>query len=440
MTFPENFLWGAASAAAQIEGAWMEDGRTPSIWDVADPKRFRDGASPHVACDHYHRYKEDVALMKALGIKSYRFSISWSRVIPEKGKVNSKGIAFYRDLIRELCSAGIEPLVTLYHWDMPLWVYEDGGWEKENIIGHYCDYVRVVMEELSGDVTYWMTFNEPQVFIMMGYVAGTYAPFKHKVFTFKKLVRNMLVAHGEGVQVIRKYAKCPPKIGIAMAAASYIPDDDSPEALEKARYYSFEHMIGAGSNSQWMDPVVLGRGAGMMRNYLKQKDLEIISQPIDFIGVNVYQPSNPMMPGYRENPNARKTAMGWLIDGRCLYWTIRYYYERYRLPILVTENGMANNDAVAEDGKVHDAIREEFLHDYLGNVKRAVTEGIPVLGYQHWSVMDNLEWCEGFGPRFGLIHVDYKTQKRTIKDSGYAYAEIIRTNGDNLYTKTEAAI
>lgn len=430
--FPENFLWGAAAASAQIEGGWKEDGRTPSIWDMAPKGKIKNGDTCHTACDHYHRYKEDVALMKEMGLKSYRFSVSWSRVIPEKGKVNPEGLQFYVNLVRELKAANIEPLCTLYHWDMPMWVYEEGGWEKDAIIKNYCDFVKVMVEALSEDVTYWMTFNEPQCFIMMGYIMGTAAPFKRKFLTFRGIVRRMLLAHGEGVKVIRKYAKTPPKIGIAMAATTYIPDGDTPEDLEKARYYSFEHAVGSGSNSLWMDPIALGKAAGLVKNKLSKQDLQVISQPIDFIGLNVYQPSNHMLPGNKVPEDAKKTALGWLVDGRCLYWTIRHYYERYHLPVMVTENGMADRVAPSPDGAVHDADRCDFLREFLGNVKQAVTEGIPVLGYQHWSVMDNFEWCEGYEPRFGLIHVDYKTQKRTIKESGHAYAQIIRENGENL--------
>ena len=430
--FPENFLWGAAAASAQIEGGWQEDGRTPSIWDMAPKGKIKNGDTCHTACDHYHRYKEDVALMKEMGLKSYRFSVSWSRVIPEKGKVNPEGLQFYVDLVKELKAANIEPLCTLYHWDMPMWVYEEGGWEKDAIIKNYCDFVKVMVEALSDDVTYWMTFNEPQCFIMMGYIMGTHAPFKRKFLTFRGIVRRMLLAHGEGVKVIRKYAKTTPKIGIAMAATTYIPDGDTPEDLEKARYYSFEHAVGSGSNSLWMDPIALGKAAGLVKNKLSKQDLQIISQPIDFIGLNVYQPSNHMLPGNKVPEDAKKTALGWLVDGRCLYWTIRHYYERYHLPVMVTENGMADHVAPSPDGAVHDADRCDFLREFLGNVKQAVAEGIPVLGYQHWSVMDNFEWCEGYEPRFGLIHVDYATQKRTIKESGYAYARIIRENGENL--------
>ena len=432
MAFSKDFLWGAASAAAQVEGAWNEDGKAPSIWDV-DGSKIKNGDTTHVACDHYHRYKEDVALMKELGVKSYRFSVSWPRIMPEDGKVNPKGIAFYKNLVAELKNAGIEPLVTLYHWDMPVWMDKLGGWKSPQIIEKYLEYVKVVVDALSGDVQYWMTFNEPQVFIMMAYVMGSFAPFKHDVFTFRNHLRHMLLAHGKAVKLIRQIAKTKPIIGIAMAATTYIPDEETEAGLAFARKRSFDSSVGQGSNSQYMDPIALGKPTSMMKRKLSREDLEIISQPIDFIGVNVYQPSNPMLnkKGY-DMESLPKTMMGWVIDGRCLYWTIRHYYERYHLPIMVTENGMANPDTVSSDGCVHDSARTEFLDSFLKGVKRAVDEGIPVLGYQHWSIMDNFEWCEGYGPRFGLIHVDYKTQKRTIKDSGRHYAEIIRTNGENL--------
>lgn len=279
----------------QVEGAWDEDGKAPSIWDTAPEKRIKNGDSCHTAYDHYHRYKEDVALMKKIGLKSYRFSISWPRIMPEKGKVNPEGIAFYKNLIAEL-----------------------------------------------------------------------------------------------------------------------------PEGLEEARRNSFETQVGEGSNSLYMDPIALGKASSMMKKVLSADDLQIISQPIDFVGLNVYQPSNGMIDKKRKSESdtdVPKTMMGWVIDGRCLYWTIRQYYERYHLPIMVTENGMANPDEVGSDGCVHDALRCDFLDSFISELKRAVDEGIPVLGYQHWSIMDNFEWCEGYEPRFGLIHIDYLTQKRTIKDS-----------------------
>ena len=432
MPFSEKFLWGAASASAQVEGAWDEDGKCPSIWDVAG-KHVKNEQTCHMACDHYHRYKEDVALMKELGLKSYRFSIAWPRIMPEKGKVNPKGIEFYRNLIAELKKANIEPLVTLYHWDMPLWVHEEGGWKSPKIIDYYLDYVKVVVEALSDEVQYWMTFNEPQCFIMLSYVMGAHAPFKHDIFTFKNHLRHMLLAHGRAVKLIRQTAKRKPIIGIAMASTTYIPDSEDEAGLKDAAYKSFESTVGEGSNGLYCDPIALGKASKQLRHKLSAEDLRIISEPVDFLGVNVYQPSNGSInkKGYNTD-ELPKTMMGWVIDGRCMYWTIRQYYERYHLPILVTENGMANPDTVGSDGKVHDEIRIRFLNDFLSGLKRAVDEGIPVLGYQHWSIMDNFEWAEGYDPRFGLIHVDYETQKRTIKDSGYHYAEIIRTNGANL--------
>ena len=433
MPFSKDFLWGAASAAVQVEGAWNEDGKCPSIWDVAG-KRIKNGQDCHTACDHYHRYKEDVALMKELGLKSYRFSISWPRVMPAKGQVNPKGIAFYKNLIVELKAAGIEPLVTLYHWDLPQWVQEEGGWKSKKVIGYFKEYVKVVVEALSDDVTYWMTINEPQMFCFMGNILGTTAPFKRGFLSMMKIMRIALLAHGEAVKVIRETAKRPVKVGFASASAAYVPEDERPESIEKARSNSFDSKQGMFSNGFWCDPILLGRAPKMMARSLSKADMEIIHQPLDFIGINIYQPMNKDFKGGidSEMQNSPRTMMGWIVDGRCLYWAVRFFEERYHVPIMVTENGMANPDEVTSDGKVHDAARIHFIDDYLKNLKRAVDEGAHVIGYQHWSIMDNFEWCEGYGPRFGLIHIDYDSQKRTIKDSAYHYAEIIRSNGENI--------
>jgi len=432
MSFPKNFLWGAATAATQIEGAWDEDGKCPSIWDVAGD-HISNGQDCHTACDHYHRYKEDVALMKELGLKSYRFSVSWCRIMPQKDVVNPKGIAFYQDLVAELRKAEIEPLLTLYHWDLPVWAEEEGGWKNPRIIEYYLEYVKVVVDALSDQVQYWMTCNEPSVFIMLAYVLGSFAPFKQDMDSYPVYLRHMLLAHGKAVRLIRSIAKTKPAIGLAMAATTYIPDAEDEEGLRIAAEKSFLSQVGEGSNALYMDPIALGKASPLLQNVLSEEDLSIISTPIDFVGVNVYQPSNPLISPELYHPDHYpKTMQDWVIDGRCLYWTIRQYWERYHLPIMVTENGMANPDLVSEDGCVHDDIRKTFLHDFLSGVKRAAEEGIPVLGYQHWSLMDNFEWVSGYGPRFGLIHVDYDTQKRTIKDSGYYYLEIIRTNGETL--------
>lgn len=433
MPFSEGFLWGAASAAAQVEGAWDEDGKCPSIWDNAG-SRIKNGETCHTACDHYHRYEEDVELMSRIGLKSYRFSVSMCRVMPEEGKINPDGLRFYINLVRKLKEAGIEPLCTLYHWDLPQWAQDKGGWKNPKIIDWYLQYAEAVLDAISDQVRYWITFNEPQMFIMMGYVTGTSAPFKHEVFSFrKKHMRNFLLAHGKCVKLIRERAKTEPMIGIAMAASAYIPDSEDENGLANAARNTFDSRVGEGSNSLYMDPIGLGKTSPMMKRALSEEDLRIISEPIDFVGLNVYQPSNPMINGKAyEAEGHPKTYMGWYVDGRCLYWTVRFYWERYRLPIMITENGMASEDRVNENGKCRDENRVSFIDEFLSNLKRAADEGIPVLGYQHWSIMDNFEWCGGYGPRFGLIHVDYTTMKRTLKDSALHYADIIKTNGGKL--------
>ena len=433
--FPMDFLWGAASASAQIEGGWDCDGRTPSIWDVAPAKKIKNGENCRTACDHYHRMKEDVALMKEMGLKSYRFSISWSRVIPAEGKVNPKGLQFYSDLVDELLKNGIEPMVTIYHWDLPVWVQEKGGWMSESIIPLFAEYTRVVVEALSDRVKWWIPMNEPQCFIMNGHIVGAHAPFKSNVFAMSRLSRICMLAHAESVKTVRKYAKQPVKVGIAMAAGAFVPRDESEAAIQEARHKSFYQGIGTMGNRWWGDPMLLGKPVtayGIYRS--RQKDMPKIQCDLDFLGVNVYQ---PFMEGSWGNKPAsgdpeRLTCMGWHIDGRCLYWTIRFMHERYNLPIMVTENGMADTDVVGTDGAVHDEKRIRFIREYLAGVKRAVEEDIPVLGYQYWSIFDNFEWAEGYEPRFGIVHVDYETQKRTRKDSSFDYQKIIESNGGIL--------
>ena len=434
MSFSKDFLWGAATAAPQIEGAYREDGRCLSIWDVAPADKIKNGDTCHLACDHYHRYKEDVALMREMGLKSYRFSVSWCRVMPAEGRINPKGLQFYSDLVDELLKNGIEPLVTLYHWDLPLWVQEKGGWFSSKIVPLFAEYTKAVVEALSDRVTYWITINEPQCFIMNGHMVGAHAPFTHRYLALSRLTRNCLLANKAAYEVIRKRAKRPAKIGIAMAAAAFVPASESAEDVEEARRLTFEGKAGTMSNRWWGDPVFSGKPVSAYGVYrVPAKLAEKVQCDYDFVGVNVYSPMQKDWKNHSaEWPEEKKTSMGWLIDGRCLYWTIRFFHERYGLPVMVTENGMADSDKVSEDGKVHDPKRISFLDEYLSGVRRAVDENIPVIGYQYWSLMDNFEWAEGYGPRFGLIHIDYETQKRTLKDSAYEYSRIIEINGDAL--------
>ncbi len=430
--FPENFLWGAASASAQIEGAWNEDGRTPSIWDAAPKKKIKHGEDCHTACDHYHRFRDDVALMKELGMKSYRFSISWSRVIPEEGKVSETGLGFYSDLVDELLAAGIEPLVTIFHWDMPLWVYRKGGWLSEAIVPLFQDYTRVLVDALSDRVRWWMTVNEPGCFIMNGYMQGVHAPFKRNYLALSKLTRNCMLAHAAAVKTIRQYAKLKPMVGAAFSSGAYVPKSEETEDIEIARKKSVEIGNGLMSNRWWMDPMILGKPVRAYGIYSsKEKDMPEINQPLDFMGLNIYSSMNYGDWGDVEKAPAgiARNALGWAIDERVMYWNVRFIHECYGLPIMITENGLAAHDTVSLDGKVHDPKRTDFLYRYLGQLKRAIGEGIPVQGYQHWSIMDNFEWAEGYDPRFGLIYVDFATQKRIIKDSAWEYRQIIETNG-----------
>ena len=427
--FPADFLWGTATAAAQVEGGWNEGGRTPSIWDVASKDKIRDKSDNHVADDHFHRYKEDVRLMKAIGVNSYRFSISWSRVVPEEGKISKEGLQFYSDLVDELLQAGIEPLVTLYHWDLPVWLYKKGGWLYEGAPELFRSYTEAVVEKLSDRVQYWMPLNEPQIFIMLGYVLGTHAPFKKQPFRVPELTKQVLLAFHASAEAIRAKAKKAPKVGIAMATGCYIPKDESEEALNEAYEKSFNYMNGRVMNAWWADPLILGkkvRQFGVFR--LKDEDIARIQTKLDFLGLNVYQPYPDKGWANKEVknlPEDRKTMLGWPIDGRCLYYSLKFFWKRYGLPLMVTENGMADEMTPSRDAKVHDEKRIKFMDEYLGGMKKAMDEGVPVLGYQYWSLLDNFEWAEGYVPRFGLIYVDYKTLTRTLKDSAYYYKGII---------------
>ena len=449
MSFPKDFLWGAASAAPQIEGAWNEDGRGESIWDtlVHQGNYVAHGETADVACDHYHRWREDVAIMKELGLKSYRFSISWSRVLPDgTGRVNEKGLDFYRQLCDALIEAGIKPLGTLYHWDLPTALYEKGGWENPDSPAWFEEYAQVVSRALGDKVYGWMTFNEPQMFVGLGYLVGIHAPFQPGTSDerINTITRHVLLAHGKAVSVLR--ANCPKAlVGLAPTGDCFLPENESAEAVETARAKSFAMREGYPiSNAWWADPIFLGKYPEGAKEYLgdalypmSQEEWTCVSQPLDFYGFNCYQGTTTSpAPGsgydeyaYQGSPH---TAFDWNVTDSALYWSAKFLYERYGKPVIITENGCACNDWVSMDGRVHDPNRIDFLHRYLLGVKRAIDEGVPVLGYHCWSLMDNFEWASGYDIRFGLVYVDYRTQKRTLKDSAYWYKELIAANGENL--------
>ena len=437
MGFSKDFLWGAATAAHQIEGAYLEDGKSLNIWDALIDGRVYEGDDGKVACDHYHRLCEDVAIMKELGLKSYRFSISWARIFPDgSGKVNEAGLDFYRRLALELTRAGIIPMVTLYHWDLPMWLHEMGGWENPEIIDKFVEYASVMTEALSDKVEYWLTFNEPQNFIGAGYGTGAHAPFLRLPDERVGVVaRNVMVAHGRAVKEMRRVAKRPLKIGAAPVCDVITPRDEGPEEIERAREATFNSNVPY-YMSWWCDPVMLGKRA-QNSHYLSDEDLAEICQPLDFFAFNIYLAFGYGAPcstskNERAYTGIPRTTMDWVITPECLYWSVRFLHERYKLPILITENGMANTDFPMLDGKVHDPQRIDFIHRYLLYLKRAVDEGYPVIGYQYWSLLDNFEWTLGYSRRFGLIYVDYQTGERIPKDSAYYYSEVIRTNGENL--------
>jgi beta-glucosidase len=446
--FCKDFLWGAASAAHQIEGAYLEDGKGMGIWDTFEQEtgyiiRNENG---NVACDHYHRYREDVAIMKELGLKSYRFSVSWPRVMPEGyGTVNEKGLQFYIDLVNELTEAGIEPMVTLFHWNLPTAIYELGGWENPQVVDWFEQYTDVVTTALGKKVKYWMTFNEPQLFIGAGLNAGVFAPFEKKsTEALMRISKNVYLAHGKAVRIIRK--NCQNSIvGMAPTGEIVIPRDMNAESIERARKLSFSMKKESFTSSitWWSDPVFFGKIPedaqaifGECLPVLTEEEWEIVTEPLDFYGFNIYQGLEDLDSteeyGPYAYPGSPKTSMDWNVTPEVLYWSCRFLYERYGKPIMITENGMSSFDWVSLDGKVHDPNRIDFLHRYLRSIKDAVSEGIPVLGYQYWSIMDNFEWINGYDKRFGLVYVDYRTQKRTIKDSACWYRDVIATNGEIL--------
>lgn len=452
MSFPKDFIWGAAAASYQIEGAAFEDGRGLSVWDTFSHTegKTKNGDTGDVACDHYHRFREDVALMKELGLKAYRFSISWPRILPEgTGKINEAGLKFYSDLVDELLKADIEPFVTLFHWDLPQALYNRGGWRNREIADWFAEYTRVVVDALSDRVRYWMTLNEPLCHILLGHYVGNHAPGeKNSTRETFRLMHNMNLAHGKAVQVIRSFSKKPSIIGFVPNPSTGIPLTDKKEDLEAARAYTLSGFArDIFSNGWWLDPILIGQypedgikamGKDFPSDMIKEGDMELMSQKLDFLGLNLYFGTRvrhdeslgfvacPDETGYAQN------ALKWRVSPEILYYMPKFLYEKYKLPIIIAENGLTLPDWESLDGKVHDPNRIDFMHRYLRELKKAYAEGVDIRGYFAWSILDNFEWSEGYNERFGLIYVDYETQKRIPKDSYYWYRDVIRNNGENL--------
>jgi beta-glucosidase len=452
MPFPKDFTWGAAAASYQIEGAANEDGKGPSVWDMfcKKPGAIFQNNTGDIACDHYHRYREDVGLMKQIGLHAYRLSISWPRVLPNGvGAKNEAGLAFYDRLIDALLEAGIEPYVTLFHWDYPLALYYRGGWLNRESSDWFAEYTALVVDRLSDRVKSWITFNEPAVFIGLGHQAGYHAPGdKLRLGELTRAAHNVLISHGKSAQVIRARTKQPCRVGYAPNASVRIPHTDTEADIAAAKHAMFSAFDrGIWLNGLWVDPVFLGKyPAALLELYgdegpeIHAGDLETIHQPLDFFGTNIYncdrvqakasgEPGSEVVP---YPPGHPITGVNWPLTPDALYWGARLFFERYQKPIYITENGLSMRDWVSLDGKVHDPGRIDFLTRYLAALRRAGDHGANIAGYFQWSILDNFEWAEGYRERFGLIHVDYQTQQRTLKDSAYFFGEVIRANGANL--------
>lgn len=450
MSFPPNFIWGAAAASYQIEGGAYEDGKGLSVWDMLckSPGKIWEGNTGDVACDHYHRYAEDAQLMREVGLPAYRLSISWPRVLPNgTGAVNEKGLAFYDRLIDALLKNNIQPWVTLFQWDYPYALYCRGGWLNRDSADWFAAYTQIVIDKLSDRVSHWITQNEPQCYIGFGHQTGEHAPgLKLGFAEVLRAAHHSLLAHGKAVQVIRARAQLKPTIGAAPVGIAKIPASNQAEDINAARAATFA-ISGKNcwSNTWFADPMILGKypedGLKLFSKdmpNIHHGDMETICQPLDFYGVNIYfdeivraRPTGGHDIVKKVNGPAL-TTMPWEVTPEALYWGPKFLFERYQLPIVVTENGMANCDWIHLDGRVHDPQRIDFLTRYLRAYHRAIADGVAAQGYFVWSVLDNFEWAFGYKNRFGLIYVDYVTQKRVLKDSAYWYKDVIQKNGANI--------
>ena len=442
--FPARFLWGAATSAYQIEGSPLADGAGPSIWHdfTHTPGQTVAGDTGDIACDHYRRYPEDVALMRTLGLQAYRFSVSWSRVLPDGiGDVNRKGLDFYSRLVDGLLAAGIQPLVTLYHWDLPSALDHRGGWLNPESARWFGDYAELMFRALDDRVSLWITLNEPWVVCDAGYLHGVHAPGHRSISETVEASRNLMRAHGEAVRRYRSAGRN--RIGIAINLEPKYPVSNG-EADEAATRRADAYM-----NRQFLDPIFFGRYPRELLDLSPEgwadpapDDARLMREPIDFLGINYYSRGvtcdDPAAAAIRASrvpqPQAPHTTLDWEVFPSGLTDTLVWVKNRYGdLPLYVTENGAAYDDPAPDHGNVDDPDRVTYLHQHLRAAHDAIRRGVDLRGYFVWSLLDNLEWAYGFSQRFGIVHVDFATQKRTVKASGRFYANVIQTNGACLF-------
>lgn len=444
--FPENFLWGAASAAYQIEGHDLADGGGPSIWHIFShmPGKIAWGDTGDIACDAYHRFEEDLDLLVQTGAKAYRFSASWARVDPNgEGHWNSGGLAYYDRLVDACLVRGITPYLTLYHWELPQAAEDRGGWRSRSTAEAFGRYAGMMAEHFKGRVNHYFTLNEPQCTVSLGYGQGVHAPGKQ--LELKELFTcwvNQLLAHGYAQRAIRA-ADPAAVIGIASTGRLCYPETETPENIRAAREATFavEEDNWLFTHNWLLDPICLGAfpdctGTALepLVRQVKESDLEIIHAVPDMLGYNIYNGNAIRAEGegfaYAQRyPGYPRTALKWPVTEEVLDWGVRFLQERYGLPGYITENGLSCNDKVYLDGQVHDPDRIDFLHRYLASLHRAIENGADIRGYFHWALTDNFEWHNGYCDRFGIVFVDYATQRRIPKDSYFWYQKVIADNG-----------
>ncbi|MBN2011478.1 beta-glucosidase [candidate division KSB1 bacterium] len=434
ISFPSNFKWGVATAAFQIEGAWNEDGKGESIWDrfCHTPGHIERSDTGDIACDHYHRYPEDIKLMQSMNIPNYRFSVSWPRIYPNgKGAVNQNGLDFYNKLVDTLLKAGIEPWITLYHWDLPQALHDEGSWPERKITDYFTTYAETMAKALGDRVKNWMTFNEPWVVSFMGYHEGVFAPGETSEKRALQTAYHLMLAHGKAYSAI-KSIHSDARIGFTHNYLHYHNLGRDEKSAQLINYKQHE------SNGIFLEPVSLGNYPEIVLEQnanaptVHPDDLKVMNQ-YDFIGIQYYFDvlvANGEWSFDKPFPIYKRTEMGWPVTPVGFYESIMSFATEYQVKdIIVTENGSAWPDTLSPEGNVFDDDRQHYLIDHLYQLRRAMDDGAPVSGYFAWAFMDNFEWKHGYRPRFGLVYVDYGSQKRHIKESGHLFSKIIQEKG-----------